>query len=197
MDFEFSDEQRQLHDAVRGFLVKEYSFDRLRAIKRSGSGWDQAVWRGLAELGVPAINVPAPLGGLGYGPLETLSLMDACGPSLLLEPVLSSAVIATALLGAYAGEAPAAELLRAMASGERIATVAHFEPDARFDTRWVRTQARPDGEGYRLDGHKSVVPHAGLADALLVSARTAGDACDSGGRVAVRAASRDAGACTR
>ena len=181
MDFEFSDEQRQLHDAVRGFLVKEYSFDRLRAIKRSATGWDPAVWRGLAELGVPAINVPAPLGGLGYGPLETLSLMDACGPSLLLEPVLSSAVIATALLGAYAGEASAAELLRAMASGERIATVAHFEPDARFDTRWVRTQARPDGEVYRLDGHKSLVPHAGLADALLVSARTAGEACDSGG----------------
>ncbi len=181
MDFEFSDEQRQLHDAVRGFLAKEYAFDRLRAIKRSGSGWDQAVWRGLAELGVPAINVPAALGGLGYGPLETLSLMDACGPSLLLEPVMSSAVIATALLSAYAGEPPAAELLRAMARGERIATVAHFEPDARFDTRWVRAQARADGAGYRLDGHKSVVPHAGLADALLVSARTAGEAGDTGG----------------
>ena len=67
MDFEFSDEQRQLHDAVQGFLAKEYSFDRLRAVKRSASGWDPAVWRGLAELGVPAINVPASLGGLATG----------------------------------------------------------------------------------------------------------------------------------
>jgi alkylation response protein AidB-like acyl-CoA dehydrogenase len=63
-----------------------------------------------------------------------------------------------------------------MARGERIAVVAHFEPDARFDTRWVTTRARPDGDGYRLDGHKAVVLHAGLADTLLVSARTAGEA---------------------
>jgi alkylation response protein AidB-like acyl-CoA dehydrogenase len=175
MDFEFSDEQRQLHDAVRSFLAKEHPFERLLAIKRSGSGWDPGVWRGLAELGVPAINVPIALGGLGYGPQETLALMDACGPTLLQEPVLSSAVIATALLNEFANAAPAADMLRSMARGECIAAVAHFEPDARFDTRWVATRARPDGESYRLDGHKAVVLHAGLADTLLVSARTAGE----------------------
>src|SRR5271155_2335474 len=113
MDFEFSDEQRQLHDAIEGFLAKEYGFDHLRTLKRGGSGWDPNVWRGLAELGALGINVPATLGGLGYGALETLTLMDACGPSLLLEPVLSSAVIATALLREYQTLPQAAELLRA------------------------------------------------------------------------------------
>jgi len=181
MDFEFSEEQRQLHDAVEGYVSKEYTFERLQAVKRGGMGWDPAVWRGLAELGVTAINVPAAHGGLGYGPLETLALMDACGPSLLLEPVLSSAVIATALLSEYASAGPAADLLGAMARGERIASVAHFEPDARFDTRWVAGRARRAGEGYRIDAHKCVVLHAGLADSLLVSARTAGQAGDSEG----------------
>jgi alkylation response protein AidB-like acyl-CoA dehydrogenase len=173
MDFEFSDEQRQLREAVLAFLAKEYTFDRYKAIKRSASGWDAAVWRGLAELGVLAINVPAALDGLDYGPLETLALMDACGPSLLLEPVLSSAVIATAALRSYAGVAPAAGLLRGLARGERIATLAHFEPEARFDTRRVSARARLHGASYRLDGHKAVVPHASAADTLLVSARTA------------------------
>ena len=173
MDFEFSDEQRQLREAVLAFLAKEYTFDRYKAIKRSASGWDAAVWRGLAELGVLAINVPAALDGLDYGPLETLALMDACGPSLLLEPVLSSAVIATAALRQYAGVAPAAELLRGLARGERIATLAHFEPEARFDARRVSARARLHGASYRLDGHKAVVPHASAADTLLVSARTA------------------------
>ena len=107
MDFEFSDEQRQLREAVEAFAAKEYTFERLRAIKRSGAGWDPAVWRGLAELGVTALNVPASLGGLGYGPTETLALMDACGPSLLLEPILTSAVIATALLRHYERDAGA------------------------------------------------------------------------------------------
>ena len=181
MDFEFSDEQRQLHDAVTAFLAKEYSFEHLRAIKRSGVGSDPMVWRGLAELGVTAINVPEAQGGLGYGALETLSLMDACGPSLLLEPVLSSAVIATALLAEYTSAAPAADLLRAMARGERIATLAHFEPGAPFDAHLVCTRAILDAGGYRLDGHKAVVPHAGMADTLLVSARTLGSAAEAEG----------------
>jgi alkylation response protein AidB-like acyl-CoA dehydrogenase len=181
MDFEFSDEQRQLREAVEGFLVKEYPFERLRAVKRSGAGWAPEVWRGLAELGVPAVNVPAALGGLGFGPTETLALMEGCGPSLLLEPILTSAVIATALLRSYQDAASVAELLRAMARGERIAAVAHFEAGARFDSRWVETRACRTGTSYRLDGRKAVVLHAGLADVLLVSARSAGNAGEDHG----------------
>jgi alkylation response protein AidB-like acyl-CoA dehydrogenase len=181
VDFDFSEEQRQLRDALEGFLAKEYPFERLRAIKRSALGWEPAVWSGLAELGVLGLKVPVSLGGLGCGPIETLVLMETCGPSLLLEPVLTSAVIATALLGHFESVAPAADLLRAMARGERMTTLAHFEPGARFDTRWIEARARLDGEAYRLDGHKSMVLHAGLADVLLVSARSAGDADDAAG----------------
>ncbi|MGC1386627.1 MAG: acyl-CoA dehydrogenase [Steroidobacteraceae bacterium] len=193
MDFDFSDEQRQLHDAVHGFLAKEYPFERALAVKRSASGWDPGLWRGLAELGVPAINVPSTLGGLGFGPQETLALMDACGPMLLQAPVLTSAVIATALLNEFAGQAPAADMLRSLARGERIAAVAHFEPGARFDTARVTTRARRDGEIYRLDGHKAVVLHAGLADTLLISARTAGEAGDRHGVVLLMVARGTAG----
>jgi alkylation response protein AidB-like acyl-CoA dehydrogenase len=180
VNFDFSDEQQQLREAVEQFLAKEYPFERLRAAK-SSAAWDPAVWRGLAELGVTAINVPSSLGGLGYGPMETLVLMGACGPSLLLEPVLTSAVIATVLLREFERAAPAAELLRAMAGGGRIAAVAHFEPGTRYDSRRVDTRARRAGEGYRLDGRKSVVVHAGLADTLLVSARARGDGGDPEG----------------
>jgi alkylation response protein AidB-like acyl-CoA dehydrogenase len=181
VNFDFSDEQLQLREAVEQFLAKEYPFERLRAAKGSAAAWDPAVWQGLAELGVTAINVPSSLGGLGYGPMETLVLMGACGPSLLLEPVLTSAVIATVLLREFERAEPAAELLRAMAGGSRIAAVAHFEPGTRYDSRRVDTRARRAGEGYRLDGRKSVVAHAGLADTLLVSARVRGDGGDPEG----------------
>jgi alkylation response protein AidB-like acyl-CoA dehydrogenase len=178
LDFEFSDEQRQLHDVVERYLNEQYGFDRFQSIKRSAAGWDPSVWRGLADLGVLAITVPAAQGGLGFGPLETLAMMGDCGRSLLLEPVLSSAVIATAALRPFAGETPAGELLAAMAAGAKIAVLAHFESDARFESQRVTTRARRIGESYRLDGHKGVVMHAGAADTLLVSARTAGEAGD-------------------
>jgi hypothetical protein len=181
MDFEFNEEQRQLREAVEAFAAKEYTFDRLRAIKRSGTGWDPGVWRGLAELGVTALNVPASLGGLGCGAAEVLALMEGCGPNLFLEPVLSSAIIATVLLRQFESAAPAAELLQAMGTGERIATLAHFEPGSRFDSRSVETQAEPCGAGYRLQGVKAVVAHAGLADTLIVSARMAGRGSEAPG----------------
>jgi alkylation response protein AidB-like acyl-CoA dehydrogenase len=181
LNFEFSDEQRQLHEVVERYLGEQYGFDRFRAIKNSAAGWDPAVWRELAELGVLAITVPAAQGGLGFGPLETLAMMGDCGRSLLLEPVLSSAVIATAALRAFADEAAAAELLSGMATGEKIAVLAHFESGARFESQWVTTRARRSGDSYRLDGHKGVVMHAGAADTLLVSARTAGEPDQSEG----------------
>jgi alkylation response protein AidB-like acyl-CoA dehydrogenase len=186
LNFEFSDEQQQLHDTVNRYLAEQYSFERFRAINASALGWDKAAWSGLADLGVLALNVPAAQGGLGFGPLETLSVMGACGRSLLLEPFLSSAVIATALLRAFADdgaatENAAAELLTRMASGDAIAVLAHYEPDSRFEAQWVNARAQKSGDYYLLDGHKAVVLHAGAADTLLISARTSGEAQDAKG----------------
>ena len=45
MDFEFSDEQRQLHDVVERYLNEQYGFDRYRSIKRSADGWDPSAER--------------------------------------------------------------------------------------------------------------------------------------------------------
>jgi alkylation response protein AidB-like acyl-CoA dehydrogenase len=179
VNFEFSDEQRQLHEAVERYLSEQYSFDRFQAIKRTDLGWDPSVWRGLADLGVLGITVPAEQGGLGFGSLETLAMMGDCGRSLLLEPVLSSAIIATAVLRAFVGAPAAAQLLGGMAAGEKIAVLAHFESKARYESQWVTTRALRSGETYRLDGHKGVVMHAGAADTLLVSARTSGEAADA------------------
>jgi alkylation response protein AidB-like acyl-CoA dehydrogenase len=180
MNFEFSDEQQQLQDTVNRYLTDQYSFEKFRAINASPSGWDKAVWAGLADLGVLALNVPVAQGGLGFGPLENLSVMGACGRSLLLEPFLSSAVIATAVLSAF-DDAAAAEMLTRMATGDAIAVLAHYEPDSRFETQWVSTRAQKSGDGYRLDGHKAVVLHAAAADTLLISARTSGEPHDAKG----------------
>jgi alkylation response protein AidB-like acyl-CoA dehydrogenase len=181
MNFDFSEEQQQLHDTVDRYLTEQYTFEKFRTVSASAAGWDRASWAGLADLGVLAINVPAAYGGLGFGPLETLAMMGACGRSLLLEPFLSSAVIATAALRALADDKEAARLLGLMATGDKIAVLAHFERDSRFETQWVSTRAQRIGEIYRLDGHKAVIMHAAAADTLLISARTSGNPGDAQG----------------
>src|SRR5450631_3448041 len=121
MNFEFSDEQQQLHDTVDRYLTDRHAFEKFRTVNASAAGWDKEAWAGLAELGVLALNVPAAQGGLGFGPLETLAMMGACGRSLLLEPVLSSAVIATAVLRAFGDDTAANQMLSRMAIGDEIA----------------------------------------------------------------------------
>ncbi|MEP6883931.1 MAG: acyl-CoA dehydrogenase [Gammaproteobacteria bacterium] len=181
MNFEFSDEQRQLHEAVERYLSEQYGFDRYQSINRSAAGWEPSIWRGLADLGVLGITVPAEHGGLGFGPLETLAMMGDCGRSLVLEPVLSSAIIATAVLSAFAAGPAAGKLLSSMAGGEKIAVLAHFESNSRYESQWVTTRAPRSGDTYRLEGHKGVVMHAGAADFLLISARTTGAAAEAEG----------------
>lgn len=126
----------------------------------------------ILKLGLLALNVPEEHGGLGAGPVDTMLVMNALGPGLLLEPYLASAVVATALLR----ECPqGADLLPAMAAGECIVVLAHEEPGARGDPGCVDTCCRTAGTDFVLDGRKCVVGHAVAADRLIVSARLDGD----------------------
>ncbi|HEY2682029.1 MAG TPA: acyl-CoA dehydrogenase [Steroidobacteraceae bacterium] len=181
MNFDLSEEQEQLKDTVERYLSEQYGFEKYRELIASKDGWDRGNWAGLAEIGVLGINVPEQHGGLGFGPLETLTVMGACGRNLVLEPLLSSAVIATELLKAYSGNPAAAGLLSDMAIGKRIAVLAHFELDSRFETRWVTARAEARGTGFVLNAHKAVVMHAPAADEFLISARSAGSAQSESG----------------
>ncbi len=181
MDFDFTEDQRQLEDTLRRFVQRDYGFEQRRKLAASEQGWSREAWQQLAELGALAINVPEAHGGMGFGPVETLLAMKVFGPALLLEPFVPCAVIATTVLADSGDEAAQADLLPKLAAGETIAVLAHFEPASRHDSGLVATRAVRSGDGFVLDGHKAVVVHAGAADELLVSARTSGGAQDAGG----------------
>jgi alkylation response protein AidB-like acyl-CoA dehydrogenase len=181
MDFNFSEEQRQLQDTIERFVRNDYGFEKRRAIAASAEGYSRQAWHDLAELGVLAINVPEAQGGLGFGPVETMLAMQASAPALPCEPLLSSAVIATALVRDFGDEAARDELLPALAAGERIVVLAHHEAPARGMAGPVHTRAALEGDGYVLDGRKAVVIDAAAADELLVSARLSGAPEDADG----------------
>ena len=72
-------------------------------------------------------------------------------------------------------------LLAGITQGTTLATLAHQEPGARYNTNHVAATARKDGNGWSLSGHKAVVLAAASANTLLVSARTSGGAFDANG----------------
>ena len=174
MDFTFSQEQNMLQETTRRFLAKDYGFDtRQRLLAASPSARSPAVWQTFADLGLLALNVPERDGGLDGGPVDTMLVMQALGESLVLEPYLASAVIATRAIATLGSDQQRASMLAALAEGELIAVLAHEEPDTRYDWRAVATRAWPVGNGYVLDGHKCVIAHGPSADVLLISARLA------------------------
>ncbi len=174
MDFDFTEDQEALRDAVRRFVDKDYDFERRKAIVRAG-GFDRGVWDGLAGLGLTALAVPEAHGGLGFGAVEAMVVMEELGRGLVMEPIAQGALIAPAML-AHAPQALQNDWLPRMAGGEALVVLAHQEAKSRYRLNRVTTRVS-DG---RLTGIKSLVPAGDVADAFIVPARVSGsdDAAD-------------------
>jgi alkylation response protein AidB-like acyl-CoA dehydrogenase len=172
MDFDFSDDQEQLRDAVRKWVDKGYSFDRRRAAEKAG-GFDRAAWGELAELGLCGLYIPEDDGGLGMGPVEGMVVMEELGRGIVLEP-LTQALIAGAVIANYADAGTKATWLPRISSGEALVVLAYQEPGARYALDHCKAVAEAAGSGHQITGHKSVVPVGDQADAFLVPAQLGG-----------------------
>lgn len=171
MDFDFTDEQIQLRDAVQRWADKGYDFERRRRIVAAG-GFDTDAWRELADLGLTGLTVPEAHGGLGLGPVEAMVVMEALGHGLVMEP-LAQTLLAAAVLQRHADAALQTDWLPRLAAGDRM-VLAHTERRGRHRLDHCTTTATADGAGWRLTGTKHVVPAGDRADAWLVPARLDG-----------------------
>jgi alkylation response protein AidB-like acyl-CoA dehydrogenase len=179
MDFDFTDEQEQLRDAVRRWVDKDYGFEHRRAIVKAG-GFDRGTLTQLAELGLTGLYVPEAHGGLGFGPVEAMVVMEELGRGLVMEPYAQTALVAPTLLQQAPAELQGAWLPR-IASGEALVVLAHQERGARYRLSHVETHAERGGNGWTLSGAKGLVPAGDQADALIVPARVSGPVGDANG----------------
>jgi hypothetical protein len=179
MDFDFTDDQEMLRDTVRKWVEKDYDFERRRAVVKAG-GFSRESWQGLADLGLTGLAVPEAQGGMGFGPVDAMVVMEELGRGLVLEPFAAVSLVATHLLGA--GRAPSASLwLSGIAQGKELVVLAQEERRSRYRLGRVETRAENNAGTWRLTGTKTVVPAGGQAGAFIVSARTTGKVDDPAG----------------
>ena len=172
-DFVFTDEHNELRATVRAFLEKRSDEKAVRATMASERGFDPEVWKQLAEeLGLVGLIIPEEHGGAGFGPVELLVAMEEMGRALLCAPFLGTAVFAANALLECADGVTQKELLAKIASGACIASVAHAEPNGRWDLAGITLRAKGAGPNVTLDGEKTLVLDGHSADVLLVVART-------------------------
>ncbi|MBE7939251.1 MULTISPECIES: acyl-CoA dehydrogenase family protein [Ramlibacter] len=172
MDFEFSDDQQQLRDAVRKWVDRSYDFDKRRAITRAG-GFDRNVYTELAGLGLTGLYVSEDDGGMGMGPVEGMVVMEELGRGMVHEPIAQS-LIAGGVLSGYAGADLKAAWLPRIAGNEALVVLAYVERKARWKLDVCETQAQQAGGGWTVSGAKSVVTAGDQADAFLVPAIAGG-----------------------
>jgi hypothetical protein len=168
MDFDFSDDQIALRDAVQKWVEKGYGFERRRAIVAAG-GFDRTAYGELAELGLAGLYVDEAHGGLAMGPVEAMVVMEELGRGMVLEP-LAQTLIASGVIGAYGGDDVKAAWLPKIAGGEALVVLAQQERGARYRLDRIATTASSAGGGWAISGHKNLVSAADQADAFLVPA---------------------------
>lgn len=173
MNFEFSDDQKQLRDQARRFLAEKCPPKAVRAVLEGSAGYDKALWSGLAEMGFLGVAIPEEFGGTGAGHLELCVIAEEMGRALAPVPFSSTVYLAAEALMLAGSDAQKQKWLPKIASGEAIGTLALFEGPGNPSPQAIKL----DAANGALNGVKKPVADGAIADFAIVAARNG-----SGGR---------------
>ncbi len=182
MNFAFTPEQEEMRRGARRFLGACSSSEHVRAAMQSPTGFDERVWRRIAnELGWPALVIPEEHGGVGLSYVELVAILEETGRTLLCAPLFSTVCLATNAILAAASPSQKNQYLGAIAAGELTAALAVSEPAGKWDSSGIHASARPLASGgFALDGTKSFVVDGHTAGLLVIAARRPGSMGDDG-----------------
>jgi alkylation response protein AidB-like acyl-CoA dehydrogenase len=166
MDFSLGEDRQMLADSLRRFLADKVPFSLRKTAAFEGAGWSREVWGQLAELGAIGALYDEDLGGFGGSPFDIAVVFGEIGRALLTGPWLAALQAGHVL--AAAGRS---DDLAALIDGSSVIGYAEEEADTWFDPAAIVTRATASGDGWVLDGAKTVVAYAGSVDRLLVVAR--------------------------
>lgn len=174
MDFDLTEEQRMIVDTSRRVGERfglSYWLEKDRAHAFPGE-----IWQAICEAGLCGVALPEEYGGSGMGMLEAALVIEelaaagagsTVGQLFILNPIFGGVAIAN-----HGTEAMKREYLPKLCSGEMTFCMALTEPDAGVNTTAIKTFARRDGDGWRLNGRKIWITAVPNSEKMLVIART-------------------------
>jgi alkylation response protein AidB-like acyl-CoA dehydrogenase len=167
MDFSYSEDQRSVRELARKMLEEMATHERLKEVKATPERVDRNLWRELAKANLLGVAIAEQYGGNGGGLTELALLMEEIGRAVAPVPVYPTLVLGALPIAQFGSEALKAKWLARVAAGDAI--LAHAIVDDRpIDV----VTARRDGNSFVLNGTRSLVQAAHVADAILVPART-------------------------
>ncbi|MEO5672629.1 MAG: acyl-CoA dehydrogenase family protein, partial [Ramlibacter sp.] len=174
MNFTLSSDHEALRDAARTFLSREVKLSDLLAPQATlaDAAYDH-IWKGMVDLGWPAMAIPEQFGGLGMSMIDLAMVIGETGRHLAPSPLFGT------LAGAWAVEragsvAQKQAILGAVAEGKMKLALAISDANGNVDGPDSDAAAEWSGSAWTLTGSKSFVVDGSAADQLVVAAK-AGD----------------------
>ena len=167
-----SDEQRMLREMVRAFARREVA-PRARMIDREErfprESWDRA-----AELGLLGVAAPEEFGGSGLGLVERCIVGEELAAVCVstAATILHQADLVIPRIGRHGSDRQRARWLPGLCDGSIVGCLAMTEPGAGSDIMSMQCRAERTADGWRLNGSKTFITSAPVADLALVYART-------------------------
>jgi alkylation response protein AidB-like acyl-CoA dehydrogenase len=172
VDFELTAEQREFNENLEKFAQRELNDD---LIERDRDGvFAAANWRKCADIGLLGLPVPSEYGGLDADATTTMTALETlgygCRDNGLLFSLHAHLWAGTSPIVRFGSVQQRERYLPAMCAGELIAGHAMSEPDSGSDAFALTTSVTRRGDKYVLNGSKTFVSNAPIADVLLVFA---------------------------
>src|ERR1700729_327175 len=168
MNFDFSDDQKQLRDQARRYLTEKCPPKAVRAVLDGNAAYDRDLWKGLADMGFLGVAIPEEFGGAGAGHLELCVIAEEIGRSLAPVPFSSTVYLAAEAILLAGSDAQKQKWLPLIAAGEAIGTLALFEGKGNPSPQGIKLAVSSGS----LNGVKKPVPDGAIADFAVVAART-------------------------
>lgn len=181
MNFELSEEQQLLQDSVARFVADHYGLEARRKLADSTLGYSEDHWKQFAELGWLALPFSEEDGGLDGTVIDAMVVMEQFGKGLILEPYFATVILGGGVLRRLPASERRTARINAVIEGQLKLALATTEIQSRWDLHDVVSTATADGDGFVLNGTKSVVLHGASADGIIVSLRTQGGQFDKDG----------------
>ncbi len=173
MDFRLSDQQREMVETLRKFRQKELAPNAIKWLK---GGYPYENLKKLADMGILGMSVPEEYGGSSASVLDAVLAMEEIGKGCYVTALaaLGEVGVQSRIISEFAPEPLKRKWLPKIASGDFILAILLTEPDAGTDVPSYRTNTEIRGNKAIINGQKTLISRADIADLLICFTRVNG-----------------------
>jgi alkylation response protein AidB-like acyl-CoA dehydrogenase len=171
MDFELSDEQKDVQGAATEFAKGEFDPDLVLELDENET-FPDSLWKKAAQLGFIGIHYPEEFGGQGLGLFENLLVIEAfCRVDSGVGCALSTVDLGSEILLKFGSSEQKEQFLTPLTKGERRLGIAFAESEDGRDLTVLSAVAEKRTDEYSLRGKKRFVLNAPLVDAFITQCK--------------------------